>query len=680
MAERRYTIPSPPRSLAIPVLSGGAFGEWPRQAWLRLRHPGLTKNDLWRLLWLPFWLGTEMPPLSLPVRRQPLPARRGQAGDQVVATIDSVRRRFWLRHVLTLIMRAVWLTIGAGAVWLLIEFAGGPAFNGRGLLWIGVVLVAMALILGCFVRPTRQQTARMLDRSFQLHERLSTALDNLGKSIPADGERATMVYRQMADAANAAVEVQHRSALRAHLPIRELVMAMAAALLFLALFFLRGSGGEIPPLSSAAIPQFTPASQRLAAQPTPAADQGTKTPTSQEVQEQAARSNAARQALQTLANALNDHAETRPAAESITQGDYQTAANQLKSLANQADKLSPQERSSLGNDLNQAANSMQSTNPDLANAARQAANGLQQGGESAQKGVRNLGNAVEQTGKDVVSQPQLASEMQQAQAAESQSGQAQGQQANGAQSQQSAAQGQSQQASGSQQAAGQAANQQAASGQQGQQGQPSQANAASQQGQQAGSQQSGNQASGAQSQGQPQSGQQGAPGQAQEQGSGQDAGQAAGQQAGNSASSQQGSQAAASQSNSAPSGNGAGAGQSQGQSGTTSSANATNNQQNSSNQGQPPQQKVVQGNGGGPGTQSNNNAQDQSSQTVQLPTDNSGGNQTGSDPSSSSYGSGNGAVEARGSVTQGNVGPNGPDSNRVPAQYRDVVKGYFDQQ
>jgi membrane protein involved in colicin uptake len=51
--------------------------------------------------------------------------------------------------------------------------------------------------------------------------------------------------------------------------------------------------------------------------------------------------------------------------------------------------------------------------------------------------------------------------------------------------------------------------------------------------------------------------------------------------------------------------------------------------------------------------------------------------QTGTNPGEPTRGSGTGSASATGSATQGEVGESGPDSNRVPPEYRDVVEEYF---
>ena len=59
---------------------------------------------------------------------------------------------------------------------MLIDVLGGPAFEPRLALALGVVLLVGGLVLAAMSKPSRTRTVRMLDRSFALHERLTTAL------------------------------------------------------------------------------------------------------------------------------------------------------------------------------------------------------------------------------------------------------------------------------------------------------------------------------------------------------------------------------------------------------------------------------------------------------------------------------------------------------------------------
>jgi NAD(P)-dependent dehydrogenase (short-subunit alcohol dehydrogenase family) len=200
------------------------------------------------------------------------------------------------------------------------------------------------------------------------------------------------------------------------------VLAIACGLLMAALYFLRGVGGDIPPVASGSVPGFTPAAERPLTPDAEAAAEGaalTDAPTVDEVRERAQRSNDAQRDLSVLGRALADHAVTRSAAESIQQGEYGEAADELRDLAEQANKLSPASREELASDLDQAASQMSPGGGELSQASQEAAEGLRQGKEAAQEGVRGLGEAVEQAGNQVASQQELAQDMRRAQAAAS---------------------------------------------------------------------------------------------------------------------------------------------------------------------------------------------------------------------------------------------------------------------
>lgn len=375
----------------------------------------------WQLLWMPFWLGSEVP-VFVPSPSPSATRDLGPAGDVVLRELDRLGNRLWLRHAIHLLIRAVWLTLAVGCVWQALDLAGGPRFEWSSLLWIGAPLGLLALIFAGLNRPGRADTARMLDRSFGLRDRLATALDHLGQRVPRHGERASIVYLQMADAANVIHEIKQHRTLRFAPPVRELVPALGFALLLAALFFLRGSGEGIPEVAAASVPRFTPAVARPPA-PEQAALSPENTelaPTVEEVMEQSRRSNAAQRDLRQLAAALADHASTRPAAEAINQGSYETAGDRLREFAPQADQLSPAAREALARDLDEAAAGMTPENTDLQQATGQAAAGLREGGEEAQTGVEELGDEVARTGEDVASHQELADQMQRAQEAERQ--------------------------------------------------------------------------------------------------------------------------------------------------------------------------------------------------------------------------------------------------------------------
>ncbi|MBA2520924.1 MAG: hypothetical protein H0V24_14775, partial [Chloroflexia bacterium] len=566
--------------------------------------------------------------------------------------LDQIANRLWLRHGLHLLARAVWLALAFGCLWLVADLAGGPAFQWQGVPWAAGPLVVLALIFAVRNRPGRYQTARMLDRSFGLHDRVTTTLDHLGQGLPRDGERATIIYLQMADAANVITDAKQHPALRLTPPVRELVPGLGFALVLAALFFLRGTGAGIPELAAASVPQFTPAVARQ-----PEADQTALSPehtelapTVDEVMERSRRSNAAQQDLQRLAAALDDHATTKPAADAITEGEYAAAAGELRDFASQADQLSPAAREAMARDLSQAATGMAPENDDLRRATDQAATGLREGGEPARTTVEELGNAVERTGDNVASQQELADQMQRAQESEGR------QQAGSSSSRGDSADPSSGQSEASEQSAASGQNEtgdSAASGESGAEraGQP----AASQQspadaGQEGSGEARGEPGDGAAEAGSGQGGEPGAPAEAQ--------GVAGEPQTGD----------------------GAGAGEGAGASGGDSDGDAAiaGQDQGGSMESAP-----------GPG-EAEQRVSDASGDRVQAENPGDGrattllpaapgeeGVQTVNNAGGTVRGSGAGITAGSGSAVQTAIDQAGPDSNHVPEPYRPVVERYF---
>lgn len=650
-------------------------------AWRPPRGPAL-RRAIWRGATAPYWLVSDVPAPQLPARDPKAPAA-GLAGEQVVRSVTQIARRVWIQRALTIVARSAWLGILIGCFWLLVEMLGGPALDVRVLIWITAVVAVPGLVFAGLVRPTRRQVALMLDRSFGLQERMATAIENLGKGVPADGERARLVYLQIADAANVVGDLRRFPVFSVRLPVREIVMAIVCALVFASLFFMRGVGGGIPPVRAGTVPPFTPASERMVKPPTPVAPGGVQAnaPTVADVQKRMDRSNQAKADLDKLANALKDQGVTNAAAEAIQRGDYTAAANELRKLADDANKLSPATREDLAQKLDTAASQMSQGSQQLADATRQAADGLRQGNDAAKNGMRNLGNAVEKTGGEVASQQALAQQMQQAQAASQAESGGAGQNNSAQQSSNPSSNGQQQ--AGSQQGSGQQDQQgQSATAQSGDAGQPANS------GQDQGNSQSGNAQSGGQQRQSPngQNGgqqQQGANGQSGQQGSSQQPGQQrAGSQGGQPGqagqSGQPGQQQGSNQAGqNAQQGAGAGSGSDQNATGASQSQAASTTQQQPSNGQSPGPTVVAKGNGNG-GQGDNKGQQADPRQAITLSRSPNGNSyQTSSDNGGSNGGSGPGASVSSGTSTQGVVGEAGPDSNRVPADYRSIVENYF---
>src|SRR5215217_1035 len=258
--------------LALPKMPRIGIDVDPRE-WVESGRRGLAwrpprgaalRRALWRGATVPYWLASDVPAPQLPARDERAPPA-GLAGDQVA--------------------RSAWLGILVGCLWLLVELQGGPDLDFGTLFWIAGIVAVPGIVFAALVRPTRRQVARMLDRSFGLQERMATAVENLGQGVPKEGERAQLIYLQMADAANVVAELRRYPVFAIRPPVRELVMAIVTALLFASLYFMRGVGGDIPPVQAGAVPPFVPASERMAQQPTTSSPTGAQAnaPTVKEV-------------------------------------------------------------------------------------------------------------------------------------------------------------------------------------------------------------------------------------------------------------------------------------------------------------------------------------------------------------------------------------------------------------
>lgn len=637
------------RSLAGPLTRPIGVADPLRRLWTNRRRDGDPRRTAWWIGTAPYWLGSDVPAPLLPSRDEARPAEIGLAGEHVLTTLDGLVRRLWIQRAVHILARAAWLGLLVGCGWLIVELRGGPPLNIRWLVAVGAVLFLGGIVFAALQRPTRRQVARMLDRSFGLQERLSTAVDHFGEGVPQGRERAEVVYLQMADAANVAADLHGHASLGLRVPVRELVLAIAFGLLMAALYFLRGVGGDVPPVQAGAIPAFTAAADRPV-DPEPAAAAAAElaeAPTVDQVRERAQQSGASQRDLAALGRALADHAVTRSAADAIQQGDYEAAADELRELSEQTNQLSPAGREALAADLDQAAAQMAPSSGNLADASQEAAAGLREGDEAAQTGVRELGDAVEQAGSQVAPQGELAQQMREAQAADAQRQQQAGQSGQPGDGSQPSQPSQSE------------------AGQQGQPGQPGEANQpGSQPGEQAGegSQPGEGEAS--------QPGEGGQPGQSTEgeAGSGQQAGEEA-----ESMSGQQGEAAGDGQTSNA--GAGAGTGESDGAPDPGEAANPGGEAAQQPGEEAPADPNVSEG--GGEGAEPGEPAE--VDETLQLPQspDGDAGVQTSPDGGGSNRGTGAGVTAGSGTAVQGEVGESGPDSNRVPAPYRLLVERYF---
>jgi hypothetical protein len=621
------------------------------------------RDRILRLLLLPFWLGTDLAAPRLH-RRFRVASDLGPASRRLVAYLAGVRRRQMVVRFLTMAVRTVALTLLVAIGWAGWAASGGPTVDGDVLFGVGAAFLLLALLFGWLFRPDLRETAVMLDRSFALSDRIATAADHLSTTAAGAGGKPHVAYLQIAEATNTVAILARHQALRIRPPVREIVLAIGFALIFLSLFLLRGTGSGLPATGNSAIPAFVAAKDRVAQQPAAPnqLETTTEAPTVEEVQERAEASASAEEDLLTLADALDDNPLTSPIADSIRAGEYEQAAAQLEAVSAQVSQLSPEVKQDLAEQLDQAADGMTGEHPGLQDATDDAADGLRSDPQTAESSLKELSEQIEATGKSVESQQELAEDMRQARQAESQG-------SSGSDTRPEPGDDQTAGSEGEQQIAGEGGD--AAPGQesqqQGEQTGGSGSDGSSDQGdsgsevESPGSGESGDALNPSGSGGQPgDSEQDGGPSSAQG-GNGEVRGEI-----------QPESGDGGGESDNAQSG--AGAGDGSGQETERQTSNESESDPEAA-EGESPDPNVVDGDGGGSG--STDGTADGSHSSITLsrsPTES--GLQTGG-ASSSSSGSGSGAAAGAGSVDQGDVGTAGPDSNRVPLEYRRIVEDYF---
>jgi len=668
---------------------------------LRRRWASDPRLVLWQLLWLPFWLGSDRPAPSWPigVRAAELPDRvrsEGAAG-YLRAAMAGLVRRFSFSWVAAGLLRGVWLGLLIALGWMLlalVDVAAPPSF---------LMIAVFPILLACWGaaggilnRPSAPMVASMLDRTFLLQERLTTATDAIAPGGGEPNPRRTIPRLQLADAANALSQAHHQLTRSRFVPIREIVGVLVVGMALLTAIFAYVPDRRLPGISQSPVPVFVPASQRLAdpkvagQQPVSPPEVKAAAPTVAEVQEESRSSQATRDDLGTVGKALEDNPSTQPAADAIANGDYAAAANAMRSAATGAATMSPEGRNALADELETAAEQISGENPELAEASQAAADDLRRGGEDAGAGLSDLGDEVERAGAEVAPPGQLARDLKEAQdgagAAPGAPSEGEGQPSEGEQGQ-----SQGQDAAGQPGDAGDGALADPGEGVAAEPGVGNPDQEGAEPG--SGSGQQGGEAPGGQGQEGAGSAPEGAAGQPAQDPSGEGAassGSASGESGAEasdasspSGGASQGLTGGPAEETNAAQGSGAGTGQ--------TGANDRSEPQQSVDSPAPPEgpdpEVPVPGNGkasdrplpgaGQPGDPGDSGSVSGGSSTIELEGTSENGVRTGSDSGSSSLGSGSGAGTASGDEVQGAVGVAGPDSNRVPEDRRDIVEDYF---
>lgn len=370
--------------------------------------PARLGRFLWGILWIPFWVGSALPPPTLPGRREALPAADART-PLILRQVDGLRETIWRQRRAILGFRGLWLALLAVDLWLGLHVLAGRDLSPRPFLLVALAVVVCAALLIAIARPSRGQMARTLDRSFGLRERLTTAVEEAEAGRPT-GLRAL----QILDATRVTRHIATASAFRPHLPAREIVAALATGLFCLVLVIMLliqhfaapnagagpGAGAGSGPGAGRAAGNAPGSQTGSQAGDQPGQQAGQKGQSGQSGQQGAGQQGGQPTAqgkadLNTVAGAFQDHASTSAAGDKLASGDYAGAAAALREAGNNAAQTAPQERQAIANDVRSAAD--QVSDPQLASDLRDVANGLTQpNAAGAQEGFGRVANDVEQ--------------------------------------------------------------------------------------------------------------------------------------------------------------------------------------------------------------------------------------------------------------------------------------------
>lgn|GEM_PF-3196003 len=450
--------------------------------------------------------------------------------------IARERRRRYLSTAL-LVVGGIWVIAS-----LLYYSDVAPSFLLPLSLALTILLPTAAIAYAILRQPSINDTAQALDARLDNQQRLVTSIELLDDEqskiqTPGGHPKSKISGVQLSTTSDMLARANPKAVYPVRTPWPALLASMGLLMLAMGIFALKGLPGDFAPLQPLGVPGSeqigsvltspTPQSGLPESQKTPDA-----TPTQQVEQSAAsqagqqsdggspnpndpssqAASQSAQQGLDRLGQGLGEQSISQQAADSLKQGNYDEAAQQLEEIGRENDQMSEGAKRDLADSLEEAALDPNTT-PRLRDAAQAAADALRQGDyKDIDEAMRDLGDALKQTAQDVIPQEELAKTFpDQPQGSQPQ----QGQQGQEGQQNQQGQQGQA----GQTPQAGEQGNQQgeesgqAQQGQQSQQGQPQggQSGQAPQTGEQA---QSGGQSSGGGQQNQQnQQGQAGAPGQ-----------------------------------------------------------------------------------------------------------------------------------------------------------------------
>ena len=415
-----------------------------------------------------------------------LPPRDAIGGFQ--HELSGIRNRLWLERVLVIVVRCLAVGFAATAVGAAIAWMFGIRLTALYLIAPLALALGVAALVAVVCYPSAMQAALITDRRLQLDEQLATAAE-----MVQEGMDGPVAYAQVAAAAESATWAQEhwRGGPRIG---RDLLVTAALGFLTAGVLLLTGPEGrllvgprpnlpidqpraEAPPIASPSPVAQKPQASKPESKPSAQNQQGATAGVQRAVDDvrrgresgsmspdeaarrlgqaenqlsrQTGQSQADRNSLDRLGQALDQVAAGRPAAEAIQRGDYEQASREIAQLGTESDQLSQQAKQELSQALRQAAQDSQQAAPELSQRERRAGDALAgKDYEAARQAMSDLADQVAMRGRNVIPQQEQARAWDQV----NQERRAQGQEpSQGAQAQQGGQQGQQQGQQGGQQ-------------------------------------------------------------------------------------------------------------------------------------------------------------------------------------------------------------------------------------
>lgn len=355
-------------------------------------------------------------------------------------SLQSARRRLWLQRGTLVLLRSLCLALSIALVAAVLAGWRAPE-SVQGWLWMASA--AMPLVgLGAALttRPSLSQAARAVDLHLGLRQQLGTAHELLSQRN--DGLLAPLQIAR----ASALAEGLSVSKAFPLLPRREVALALLLAAATGGMLLLVGMGLVLPnPLSAIRLPSpfretpqpieqdlfgslretDPPRARSAALEPvgrklddiqrqaqagslSSAAASAALSQANAELSRVANESRIRQEGLDNLANELRGTAAGREVAESLRQGNYDRAAEQLRELGRQSDQLSDSAKQELANALNGAAARSQDAQ-ELSRSEGKAAESLgNRDYSSTVQSMDQLSQSVQNAANQMVPQSQLA--------------------------------------------------------------------------------------------------------------------------------------------------------------------------------------------------------------------------------------------------------------------------------